>query len=256
VFVNLSKILTALTNPLCAALILLALAFLLRRRRAARILGFAAVLLLAILGSRPVSEGLAASIEQQNPDRGIPGLPQAQAIVVLGGAIHAPGGQHASSRLLDPSDRLLLAFRLYRAGKAPLVVCSGGIIKMLAGAGERPEAEVMSALLQEWGVPPGAILNESGSENTRENATLSYEMLRPKGIQRILLVTSALHMPRAAAVFRKAGFDVIPAPADFRSGWAEANALNWIPNASYVARSESALHEWLGLWVYRAMGWA
>ena len=63
---------------------------------------------------------------------------------------------------------------------------------------------------------------ETGSINTRENALDSYGLLAPRGIRRIILVTSALHMPRAAVAFRKAGFDVIPAPADFVTGWGGA----------------------------------
>lgn len=255
-FVIISKILEPFSNPISLVLILLALAFFLRRKRWSTLLCLAAFLILLTLGSRGVSDFLVSTIEQQYPDRGIDALPQAQAIVVLGGAIRGPGGQHRGSRLVESSDRLLLAFRLYRAHKAPMVVCSGGNVRFVSSAGDTPEAEVMSSLLQEWGVPPDSVLIESGSENTRQNATLSYQMLNAKGIRRVLLVTSAMHMPRAAAVFRKAGFEVIPAPADFHSGWNEHSALGWVPNAEYVWQSEGALHEWLGLWIYRAIGWA
>jgi uncharacterized SAM-binding protein YcdF (DUF218 family) len=73
----------------------------------------------------------------------------------------------------------------------------------------------MSGMLQEWGVPKDAILMEGASENTRQNATMSYETLAPRGIHKILLVTSAMHMPRAAAVFRKAGFRGDSSPRRF-----------------------------------------
>ena len=255
-FVTISKILEPFSNPISLVLIFLALAFFLRRRRWSRWLAVAAFVILLALGSRGVSNFLVGSIEQQYPDRGLDAIPQAGAIVVLGGAIHGPGGQHRGSRLVESSDRLLVAFRLYRAHKAPVVVCSGGNVRFVSSPGDIPEAEVMSGLLQEWGVPADAMLVENGSENTRQNATLSYQILNAKGIRRILLVTSAMHMPRAAAVFRKAGFEVIPAPADFHSGWNEPSPLTWVPNAAYIARSEDALHEWVGLWVYRAMGWA
>jgi len=256
VFVNLSKILGALANPLSMALLLLLLAFWMRRRRVAWIPMLAAFLLLAGLGWQPVSDYLVNSMEGQYPDPGISGQPVAQAIVVLGGAVHGPGGRHPGSRLLDASDRLLVALRLYNAHKAPLVLCSGGKLISFSAPDEKPEAEVMQALLEEWGIPANAIVVESRSENTRQNATLSYQLLNPKGIRRILLVTSAMHMPRAAAVFRKAGFDVLPAPADFYAGWAETNPLDWIPNPNYLRRSEEALHEIVGLWVYRRLGWA
>jgi hypothetical protein len=64
-------------------------------------------------------------------------------------------------------------------------------------------------LLEEWNVPSTAIQIEGGSINTHENAILSFQMLAPHSIRKILLVTSAMHMPRAAGAFRKAGFEVI-----------------------------------------------
>ena len=113
----------------------------------------------------------------------------------------------------------------------------------------------MSDMLQEWDVPKDAILIEGGSENTRQNATMSYEKLAPRGIRKILLVTSAMHMPRASAVFRKAGFEVIPAPADFRTGW-QRDVLGLLPNGESLGHSQQAVHEWLGLWIYHLRGWA
>src|SRR5208283_2573709 len=159
--------------------------------------------------------------------------------------------QHHNSGLINSSDRILHALRLYRAGKAPIVLCSGG------GGRAAPEAMVMSRLLQEWGVPSEAILLEDQSLNTRENALLSYPVLSTRSIRHILLVTSAMHMQRAAAVFRKAGFEVTPAPADFRTGWGQGDGgfldwlSGWLPQASNLQWSDKALTEWIGLLVYR-----
>src|SRR5271165_5697826 len=133
-----------------------------------------------------------------------------------------PTTRHHLTGLIDPSDRLLAAFRLYRAGKAPLVFCTGGR-NPLGGIGRTPEALRMARLLEEWNIPSTAIQIEGGSINTHDNAVLSYQMLAPRGVRRILLVTSAMHMHRAAGAFRKAGFEVIAVPADFRSGWGEGN---------------------------------
>lgn len=114
----------------------------------------------------------------------------------------------------------------------------------------------MGQLLEEWDIPSAAIQIESGSINTHENAIRSYQILAPRGIRRILLVTSALHMPRAAGTFRKAGFEIIAVPADFRTGWGEATFLEkWLPSANNVGASDAALHEWLGIAIYRLRGW-
>jgi len=99
-----------------------------------------------------------------------------------------------------------------------------------------------------------AIQIEGGSISTHENTVRTYQMLSPRGIRRILLVTSAMHMPRAAGAFRKAGFEVTAVPADFRTGWGEANLLEkWLPSAHNLINSDTALHEWLAL-PYTACG--
>jgi uncharacterized SAM-binding protein YcdF (DUF218 family) len=167
-----------------------------------------------------------------------------------------PSTKHHLTGLVNPTDRLLVAFRLYRAGKAPLVFCSGGNNPIGNQAGKTPEATRMAQLLDEWNIPATAIQIESGSINTRENAIRSYQILAPKGIKRILLVTSAMHMPRAAGTFRKAGFEVIAVPADFRTGWGESNMLEkLLPSANNLIASDAALHEWLGITIYRLRGW-
>lgn len=90
----------------------------------------------------------------------------------------------------------------------------------------------------------------------RENALFSHQLLSRRGIERIILVTSAIHMPRAAGAFRKVGFDVVAAPADFQTGWGESSAMcRWIPATGALGGSSRALREWLGLSVYRLRGW-
>jgi len=120
-----------------------------------------------------------------------------------------------------------------------------------------PEAPTMAAVMREWGVPEHSILVEDRSLNTRENALFTYELLKGRNVRRILLVTSAMHMPRAVATFRKVGFDVMPAPADFHTGWADPDLpLQWWPSAGRLGDSDLAVKEWLGQLTYRLRGWA
>jgi uncharacterized SAM-binding protein YcdF (DUF218 family) len=251
-----SQLFQNLTHPLSlATLLLLAGVLLWRRGLKGRILCALALALIVIFASPATSEALLRSLENQHPDTPVDSMPPAQAIVVLGGSLHSPNRLHQQSALLEASDRELRAVRLYKAGKAPLILASGGGFHVTAG---RPaESYAMSALMKEWGVPQQAILIEDRSTNTRENALFSFEILNARQIRRILLVTSASHMPRAAAAFRKVGFDVIPAPADFHTGWTALDLpLSWIPNADALVESDIALKEWLGLTVYRLRGWA
>jgi len=253
-----SKILSLFLDPLALAIILLVCAFLVRKRRPKvfRITFVVMVMFLAVAACPTMEVWLTASLERQYPDRDVDSYPSAQAIVVLGGTIHMPSGVHHASAIIDSSDRLLMALRLYHAGKAPRVVLSGGNNPVFTEkVPEQSEAEVMRSLLEEWGIPDSAIQVEGGSINTHENALFSYRLLAGHGVRRIILVTSAMHMPRAAAAFRRAAFDVVAAPADFQSGWGEPGPIfRWIPDAGALIGSSRAIHEWLGLWVYRIRG--
>jgi uncharacterized SAM-binding protein YcdF (DUF218 family) len=250
-----SKILPLFLDPVVLALVLLVGSFLVRRRRrkVVQTASLVTLILLAVAGS-PIMEGwLSDSLERQYPDLGVDSYPSAQAIVVLGGM---PSLEHPSRGIINPSDRLSMALRLYQAGKAPLMALSGGNNPLFSGkVPEQSEAEIMRRSLVERGVPDAAIEVEGHSINTRENSLFSRGLLGKRGIGRIILVTSAIHMPRAAAAFRKAGFDVVAAPADFQSGGEESNAMfRWIPGVEAVG-SNKAIHEWLGLCVYRLQGW-
>jgi uncharacterized SAM-binding protein YcdF (DUF218 family) len=102
-----------------------------------------------------------------------------------------------------------------------------------------------------------AILVEDVSINTRENALFTHKILAARSIDHVILVTSAIHMPRAAATFRKVGFDVVAAPADFQSGWAQQSSVfNWLPSSANLLNSSNVRHEWLGYLIYKLRGWA
>jgi uncharacterized SAM-binding protein YcdF (DUF218 family) len=96
------------------------------------------------------------------------------------------------------------------AGKARFVIASGGALRKGPA-----ETYAMAALLTAWGVPQEAIILETASRNTYENAINSKRLLEAHGLHQVLLVTSALHMPRALALFRALGIDAGPAPTDF-----------------------------------------
>jgi uncharacterized SAM-binding protein YcdF (DUF218 family) len=258
VFNYASKFLALFFDPFHGALLLAVGAIVSWKKRslALRLLA-ASIFVLVVFSCPEVSLTIARSLEAQYRDSDVAQMPEAPAIVVLGGTIHTPNQVHPASALADSSDRLLVAYRLYRAGKAPLVICSGGNNPWMGDPHHASEARSMSGLLEEWGIPAAVIEVEENSIDTRGNALFSYRILSARGIRKIILVTSAMHMPRAAAAFRKVGFEVIPAPADFRTGWEGSNPfLLWLPKAESMELSEKALHEWLGLWVYRLRGWA
>jgi uncharacterized SAM-binding protein YcdF (DUF218 family) len=266
-FYVLSKFLPLAIYPLGLACVLLGLALWLRRRprvRTAAVCGALALLWLG--GNRIVAMLLLGSLEQRYlPSAAVQAYEvRADAIVVLGGATRAHTYPRASAELNEAGDRLLYAARLYRQGVAPYVLLSGGRAQIV-GAASVPEAETMAEILVELGVPREALWLEPVSRNTHENAVETLAILQEKGLDRIVLVTSASHMPRAVAVFAKTGLEVIPAPTDFyvaQEDWAYYTRLNpliqlnnLLPRASDLERTSRALKEYVGILTYGLRGW-
>jgi uncharacterized SAM-binding protein YcdF (DUF218 family) len=253
-----SKVFFLFVDPPALIFLLLICAWILRKRlsRAAVSMYATAILLLFVLGCPTISQWLVRSLEDQYPDKGMAVESNAQAIIVLGGALNLPSDAHPFIGIVSSADRIEEGLRLYRAGKAPLIVASGGDSPLNVKARTLHEADEMRSLLEEWGVPDSAIIVEDASINTRENALFTRRLLSARGIDHVILVTSALHMPRAVATFRKVGFDVAAAPADFQSGWVEQVAIfNWLPSSGDLANSSSVIREWLGYFIYWLRGW-
>ncbi len=252
-----TKVLGQALLPLNLAIEATLLALLLRRlgrRRLANVLfglGFAVL----VASSIPVvAQGLVRGLEGQHAPMSVETTPTADAIVLLGGALGPARPPRLSAELTDGSDRVLHAARLYRAKKAPLVIASGGAGP--GGGDEPPESRDLADLLVEWGVPREAILEEGASGDTHENAVETKRILDARGLKRVLLVTSALHMPRAVAVFRRAGVDAIPCPTDFLAiEPARRTALDYLPDGEALLHSTAATHEWIGRLWYRVRGW-
>lgn len=184
-------------------------------------------------------------------------VPQADAILVLSGGIHPPLYPRPTIELGEAGDRLIYGAQLFKEGKAPRIVCTGG-----AWTTYRPVSEVMQEFLCSMGVPKESIMIETASGNTREHARNLYPMLREKEMNRILLVTSAMHMPRSMGVFQKLcpGIEFIPAPTDFRvtepipRPW-YYRLYGFIPTPKHLLDFSEVAHEYLGMVYYRLRGW-
>lgn len=259
-FLFFSKLLPLLFYPLGMSCLLLIVAVLLLWKRP-RLAAFPIVMVLLILllgGNAGVSDWLARSLEFQN----LPAeLPKTEAIVVLGGCTESALSPRPWVEITQEGDRVLYAAKLYRDGKAPRLILSGGRFNW-RGSGN-PESEDMAILLEPMGVPRSAMLQDPNSLNTRENAINVKQIMEAQGIRRVLLVTSALHMPRSLMIFRKLGVDAIAAPTDFTStqldpqqiNAAEANIIDALPDADQLRRTTRALKEYVGIAIYWLRGW-
>jgi uncharacterized SAM-binding protein YcdF (DUF218 family) len=228
-----------------------------RSRIASILLGVALVVLLC--GSNEIiSKLIVRSLEWQYLPNGE--LPQSEAIVVLGGGTRPRISPRPWYEVNEAGDRILYGSWLYKQGKAPLLVVTGGRADWY-GEGGNPESEDMAAIAETMGVPVSAIIQESQSFNTRDNAVNTKQILDQRGINKVLLVTSALHMPRSMEIFRKVGLEVIPAPTDFLSVNNEnskglAIVLDLLPSAEALKNTTNAIKEYIGLFIYQLAGWA
>ena len=123
----------------------------------------------------------------------------------------------------------------------------------------------MADILTAIGIPREAIWIEPASRNTHENAIETEALLERHGITNIILVTSALHMPRAYRIFAKTDLDVTPVPADYlvtRQDWEHytqpdlvVQLVNLLPSVENLHWTTSAIKEYVGIWIYGLRGW-
>jgi len=229
-----------------------------RPRIASASLVFALGLVL-VFSNGSVSHWMGRSLEWQHlpPDT----LPTADAIVVLGGAIRPPDAPRPWVDVMESGDRPIHGARLYLAGKAPKIIMSGGRIDWKDGG--PPESSDMAEIAKALGVPDDAILEDPTSLNTYQNAVNVKQILEEEGLDSVLLVTSAIHMPRSLRIFEKQGIEAIAAPTDFRITYssedgektAEGRLLYALPDAGHLEYSTRALKEYIGMVVYRLRGW-
>lgn len=261
-FLFLSKLLPIFIYPLGLAVILLVAALLLRRaHRWGRICLLASLGILLIASNAWVPATLRRYLEWQYLP--LESYPQTEVIVVLGGSTASAQHPRQIVEISGAGNRLLYAAHLYHDEAASKLLLTGGYIDWM---NERePPAKDMAEILGILGVPESALWYESESRNTYENALFTRRILTEKGIDRIILVTSAMHMPRAVALFEKQGFEVIPAPADYNITQADWNRLwqpslttqlfNLLPSVGNLNDTTSTLKEYLGILIYRLRGW-
>jgi uncharacterized SAM-binding protein YcdF (DUF218 family) len=110
---------------------------------------------------------------------------------------------------------------------------------------------VAGVLQRDYGIQPKWI--DEAADTTRGNARMAAKDLKPLGIQRVALVTTAIHMPRSKQAFEAAGFTVIPAPTDFVAQ-RPFTPGQLAPGASALVVSHLSLREWVSRGWYRLLG--
>ena len=242
-----TNFIAAFLLPPLSLLLVFALGILLlhRRRRFAKPLLLIVFGLLWIVSTPYFAEGALRSLESRatvlDSQR-----QQADAVVILGGGTYFHAPEYAGQDTVGEQTLMRLRYgaKLQRETGKPILVTGG---KPLGN--HLSEAQQMRAVLeQDFRVP--VRWTEEASDNTFENAHHSFRMLQAQGVRRIYLVTHAWHMPRAADVFRRAGFEVVEAPTAFTTRY-QTDVLALLPRAEALRDSKIFMHEVIGLVWYR-----
>jgi uncharacterized SAM-binding protein YcdF (DUF218 family) len=250
-----TKLLSLLTQPLNWVVVLLLAGWLFghRQARRARRLTLAALLVLLLTGWQVPPEALMRQLEASSNEMAPDADLSAYAgVVVLGGGLDASyiAQDHAQPELNGSAERMTAAVALSQRYPAMRILFTGGEGDLIAsGPSEAQRARQFFAAM---GLPADRLLLEGVSRNTFENATLSAQMPGVNVHQKWLLVTSAWHMRRSLATFRKAGWNVTAYPVDFRTGadtpWTRYSI------ADGAQQWQLVLHEYLGLLAYWLAG--
>jgi uncharacterized SAM-binding protein YcdF (DUF218 family) len=221
-----------------------------RCARAGRRLLVASVILIAAIGVLPVGNALILPLEERFPPwHPVQGTPAG--VIVLGGAIYPEiSAARGQVSLDEAAERLTAAVELARQYPTARIVFSGGSANLFSGLSE---AEFAIRFFESLGLPRDRISVENRSRDTAENAVFTRRLIAPKSGERWLLVTSAFHMPRAIGAFRQAGFAIEAYPVDYQTaGWGDL----WVFSSltSGITKTDTAIHEWLGLIVYWLTG--
>jgi uncharacterized SAM-binding protein YcdF (DUF218 family) len=248
-----------LLEPLGAIWFLMVLgvmALLLRRKWQGALSLMAPTLLLFLLGSTPLAEMLVGKAERPYAPGNVAALPQADAAVALGGTHRVSACDIYGFSVGQAEQRILAVAELVRLGKARTLVL-GGSTQSISG---KPGVPTM-ALIQRWLVSSGLttanVTNLGICANTHEEALQFRRLQDAEGWQRVLLVTSALHMRRAEAVFRKQGINVTPVACDFQVyGVSGASGFySPFPSQHRLDLLSLYFHEKIGWWVYKWRAW-
>lgn len=257
VFFALSKLLDFFLSPLSWGLLCFALAVPWGKRpvpgwRRKRIIGAVGLAILVLASMVPVSNALAWRLEHATVSTYREDVVY-DAVVLLGGVVD----EEATERSGQPSyndnvERLVMTQRLLRLGRARVAIVSSSPLDPTKP--ELGESVILARQLEEWGIEKDRIVIEDQARNTRENAVYVRALAKARGYERVLIVTSAFHMIRAAECFAAVGMPVDTLAVDYRAH-EHTRVSEWLPRASHLMVTSSMLREMSGRAVYRVQGY-
>ena len=213
------------------------------------VLIFALIYLFSI---RMVSDRLIKSLEDWYDQPAVSVIKDVQAMVILGSGSYdgAPDFDGVGQNTESATVRLGTALRLHRALHLPMVLSGGNLFDDMDA-----EAGIEYRFLRACGVEDRYLIKEDRSRNTAENAKYVKQIYQQHHFKKVILVTSAFHMPRAVALFQREGMNVIPYPTDYKTDKKlRLNAFAFTPSSDCLYHNSLAMKEYLGLLAVK-MGW-
>ncbi|MCA9262885.1 MAG: YdcF family protein [Planctomycetales bacterium] len=218
-----------------------------RRDRISTVCVGAATILLFVFGCGYLADALLRSLEHDYIDVQPFDSGTYDAIIVLGGG--TTEGRNGVAQAHLAGDRVLLAARMYHAGLAPTIYCTGNRIESISNDQWDPWEEA-HLILQDLGVPADALRHVEGRNTAEEMKNLgAAPELDGK---RVGLITSAWHLKRSERLAKRNNLTVEPLPADFYSTPSTAfNPIGMVPSSVAAQFNQVALREYLGMLVGR-----
>jgi uncharacterized SAM-binding protein YcdF (DUF218 family) len=240
----LHKLLPIIALPLGFCITLMLLALLLKKRW----LAFLAVIILLISSLPIVGDSLLKTLEDRFPKLEVEDCPPADAIVVLSGILHKSRSKNGGLEWAEGVDRFEQGILLMKAGKAPLLIFTGG--RLPWATQQLTEGQELRGAALARGIPSSSILVTDEVGNTADEAKAVRKIAEERKLKRIVLVTTAWHMPRAEYLFRTRGVPVLPFPADYYTSDEPLTLLNFLPQAGALGNTEVTLRESYGRLYY------
>jgi len=209
-----------------------------------------ALALFWLLSTEPVRDALTHPLEFQYPVLKVAEIPAGRlAIVLPGGGIYENAPEYGGRDSLNDYALMRTVYAAELVKKTGISVYTTGGMPLTHVA--EPEGAIMARWLVKFGVPRHMVHVDIAAQTTWENARKTKLKLQKLGVSKIILVTSAWHMPRAVWCFKQNGLDVIAAPTDYLTKQSAYDVRSFSPGWNVLADSSDALHEYLGLLWYR-----
>ncbi len=223
------------------------------QRRVARWAPLASVTILYVFSIEPVANALTRCLETPITKTAKDDETY-DAVVLLGGVVDDRATfTYGQPSYNDSVERLLMTYDLLRAGRAKNAIISGGPFDTTRQ--EVVDARVLGKQLTDWGIAAERIVVEDQSRNTRENAVLVADIVHARGWKTLVVVTSAMHMPRALDCFRAVKVEIDALPVDYHSFDTQRFSWSLLPRAGFLSQSTGAIREMMGRLIYRAQGY-